>query len=36
VLGTIIRAVPFMALQALGLALVLAFPWLASWLPSTM
>jgi len=29
-------AVPFVLLQALGLALVIAFPWLALWLPSTM
>jgi len=36
-MGDIIRgAVPFIALQALGLVLVMAFPWLALWLPSTM
>lgn len=29
-------AIPFMLLQALGLALIMAFPWIALWLPSTM
>lgn len=36
-MGDIVRgAVPFMLLQALGLALVIAFPPLSLWLPSTM
>ncbi|MBU1275806.1 MAG: TRAP transporter large permease [Proteobacteria bacterium] len=32
----IIGSVPFMILDVLGLALVIIFPWLVMWLPSTM
>ncbi|MBU4604894.1 MAG: TRAP transporter large permease subunit, partial [Proteobacteria bacterium] len=32
----IIGSVPFMILDILGLALVIIFPWLVLWLPSTM
>lgn len=36
-MGDIYRSIgPFVALQALGLALVMAFPWLATWLPGMM
>jgi len=36
-MGDIYRSIgPFVGLQALGLALVMIFPWLATWLPSLM
>lgn len=36
-MGDLYRSIgPFVALQALGLALVMLFPWLATWLPSMM